>query len=70
LLNVLRPFEEEAAPGSEGATIVGHAGTPAWRRDDVMGRSDMSFVTITELLVGRITHLRPWKADGLARRMG
>jgi len=30
LLNILRPFEEEAAPGNEVATIVGHAGTPAW----------------------------------------
>src|SRR6266446_10065393 len=27
LLKVPPPFEEEAAPGSEGATIVGHPGT-------------------------------------------
>jgi hypothetical protein len=34
LPNVLQPFEEEAVPGSEVATIVG---TPAWWCDDVMG---------------------------------
>jgi hypothetical protein len=30
LLNVLTPFEEEAAPGSEVATMVDHPSTPAW----------------------------------------
>src|SRR5437868_12363324 len=29
--------EEEAAPGNEVATIVGHAGMLAWCCDDVMG---------------------------------
>jgi hypothetical protein len=33
--------EEEAAPGNEVATIVGHASTLAWSRDDVMDLAEL-----------------------------